>query len=346
MAGMLALLIAVSGCASSARKSEPVYFPKPPSPPRVVLLKAFNSLADLTSPRVSFLDMIRGQSPGPFVSTPAGIAYAGGHLYICDTDLNVVHRWNLGTGEADRLGTGEDALGKPVAVAVDENGQVYVADTGRSAVMGFDNDGGVFQQFRVPDVTDYRPVAVAVRGTDLFVADIARHRIDVFSTTDGGYVKSIGKAGSKEGDFYFPMGLAASGKDQLLVSDMMNGRVQVLDAGYQVTQVIGQPGDRYGDMGKPRGLAVASDGTIAVADSEFAHVHLFDSAGRCLMLFGGETDAPGGTPMPVGVAVASSLPAGIASLVPPDFNARFFLFTSSSIGEKRISLFAVGQEKP
>ncbi len=46
--------------------------------------------------------------------------------------------------------------------------------------------------------------------------------------------------------------------------------------------------------------------------------------------------------MPAGVPVAPTLPEKHASLVPTGFDAGYFLFTTNTIGTKRISLFAVG----
>jgi DNA-binding beta-propeller fold protein YncE len=122
---------------------------------------------------------------------------------------------------------------------------------------------------------------------------------------------------------------------------MMNARVQVFDGQGRPVLSMGRPGNRYGDLGKPRHLAVGPDQTIFIADMEFAHVHLFDKEGRLLMLFGGAEDRPGGTPMPVGVAVARSLPDAVASLVPADFAASYFVFVTNTIGTKRIGLYAV-----
>jgi hypothetical protein len=63
------------------------------------------------------------------------------------------------------------------------------------------------------------------------------------------------------------------------------------------------------------------------------------------MSLGEPQDQPGGTPLPVGVAIAPTLPDRLASLVPADFNARYFLFVSNSVGSRRISLFAIGERR-
>ncbi len=152
--------------------------------------------------------------------------------------------------------------------------------------------------------------------------------------------------GTEAGAFYYPMGLAATNAGGLLVSDTMNARVQVfdqaLDASRSQRLSFGGPGNRFGDMGKPRHLAVGPDGTVFIADAEFAVIHLYNARGQLLMLVGGPTDEPGGTPLPRGVAVATVLPDRLASLVPTNFDAKYFLFVTNAIGDRRISLFAVG----
>ena len=344
MRTFLPTLLLATGCASPQWTAEPVYFPPPPSSPHAVHLKSFNSLDAMVPLRPTFSDLLRGGPIRPFVETPAGIAYQNGHLYICDTGLRTVHDWDLSTGEAKRLGTGgEHPLITPIAVAVDPRGTVYVADTGRGEVVSFDAAGAPGAVFKPPNRDSYRPVALTVRGDELLVADVTGAQIDAFSTMDGHLTRSIAASGADQQ--FFPMGLAVDATGRTYVADMMGGRVLVFGSDQTPTQTIGRRGDRYGDMGQPRHLAVGPDGVLFVADAEFAHVHLFNGEGRLLMFIGGPQDQPGGTPLPVGVAVAPTLPNRLTSLVPADFNARYFLFVSNSVGSRRISLFAIGERR-
>jgi DNA-binding beta-propeller fold protein YncE len=344
MRTFLPTLLLSTGCASPQWTAEPVYFPPPPSSPHVVHLKSFNSLDALVPSRPTFGGLLRGGPIRPFVETPAGIAYRNGHLYVCDTGLRTVHDWDLATGDARRLGAdGEHPLITPIAVVVDQRGTVYVADTGRREVVSFDATGASGAAFKAPNRESYRPVALAVSGEELLVADVTSAQIDAFSTADGRFTRSIAASGADQQ--FFPMGLAVDATGRTYVADMMGGRVLVFGSDQTLTQTIGQRGDRYGDMGQPRHLAVGPDGVLFVADAEFAHVHLFNGEGQLLMLLGGPQDQPGQTPLPVGVAIAPTLPDRLASLVPADFNARYFLFVSNSVGSRRISLFAVGERR-
>ena len=339
----LVLPVLLYGCASNPRPARPVYWPPPPARPRVVFLKAFNGVGDLVARRWTLGEALRGTASGPRVQRPAGLAFRDGHIYICDGGSSTVHDWNLVTGDARRLGgEGSALLSKPVAVTVDEQGTVFVADTELQRVVAFQN-AGTTRTYRPADRPSYRPVAVAVHGGHLYVADLATHQIDCYGVESGELTASIGGVGKDTGRFYFPMGVATANDGTLYASDMMNGRVQSFSASGEFLSTMGQPGDRYGDLGKPCQMAVAPDGTLFVADPEFARIHIFDGGGRLLMLLGGAEDGSASLPLPVGVAVADSLPESLAAWPPPDFRADYYLFTASSLGEKRLALYAIGE---
>ncbi|MFQ5430773.1 MAG: hypothetical protein ACE5E1_10730 [Phycisphaerae bacterium] len=350
----VSLLALPVGCATPRPTDRPVYFPPPPAAPHAVWLKSFNGLSELVTPRRTFWDILRGAAAGPTIGRPAGIAYAAGHLYLCDTEHNVVQDWDLSSGTRQWLGReGETVLQKPVDVAVDAARTVYVADTGRAEVVAFDPRGRPLRRFKPPGREAYRPVALALAGETLCAADIAAHRVDIFSLSTGEHLGEFGHIGTEPGAFYYPMGLAADARGRLYLSDMMNARVQVFGRNrgdhngpaYRVLLSMGKAGDRYGDMGQPRHLAVGPDGVVFIADAGFSRVQLYDSSGRLLMLLGGPDDTPGGTPLPVGVAVAEDLPESIKRSVPADFRADYFLFVSNTVGEMRLSLFAIGTRR-
>ncbi len=338
-----------SGCVSTAPRVSLAYFPPPPATARVVHLISFNSLRDLVARKPSFVEKVRGGVISPFVDTPAGIAYRSGVLYVCDTGKRVVHRWDLQTGSALRslssLNGVQSSLGNPVAVSIGDNGMAYVADVSGGAVLSFDIDGRFVRRYKTTDRDRYKPVAVAQSGDQLFVADIGSHMVDVFSINSGERVNHFGGLGSAAGKFYYPMGIAISQTGQLIVSDMMNSRVQVFSKQLEPLFEIGQPGNRYGDMGKPRQIAVGPDGVMFIADTEFQRVQMFDAIGQLLMLLGRDDGQPGRLAMPIGVAVAKTLPDSIASLVPTGFDAAYYLFVTNAIGQKRINLFAVGKSR-
>ncbi|MBN4058945.1 hypothetical protein JYU10_00580 [bacterium AH-315-J04] len=310
----------------------------------MVHLKSFNHIHDLITPQQSWVEKIRGGLASPFASTPSGIAYRNQRLYICDTAQSCVHIWNLATGYASKIGdSGNVTLEIPVDVAVDDNNNVYIADSGRGEVIIFNlSKNKVSHRLRPNNNEPMKPVALAVRAGKVYVADIATHRILVYNTTSGNLETSFGRPGRDPGQFYFPMGIEATNNGQLLVSDSMNGQVQRFNKEFLPLTAIGGLGNRYGDMGRPRHLAIGPDGIIFVADTEFARVHMFNNKGQLLMLLGGPDNKLGNTPMPTGLAIAPDLPPSLLALIPPTFDAKYYLFVSNTLGSHRLSLYAMG----
>ena len=281
--------LTLSGCASHQVQPQRVYFPQPPDAARALHLISFNSLGELIRPAASWVDFFRGAAPSPRVLTPLGITWRDETLYICDTSAQCVHAWNLLTGESRRVGA-DGALKKPVAVAVDGSAVVYVADTNRGEVVAFDAGGREVLQFKPENRSAYRPVAVAVADAQLFVADLAGHRIDVYSTQSGRLARSLGQPGGGPAEFYYPSGIALAPAGRVFVADMMNARVQMLESDGAFVRSIGRPGNHYGDLGKPKALALAPTGEILVADAEFGVIHFFDERGRLLLVLGGRPE--------------------------------------------------------
>ena len=70
--------------------------------------------------------------------------------------------------------TGANKLERPVAVAVAEDGQLYVADGVHSAIMVFDKGERFSRSFEVEKL---KPASLALSGDRLYVADIGRQQI-------------------------------------------------------------------------------------------------------------------------------------------------------------------------
>jgi len=202
---------------------------------------------------------------------PAGIAVDGrGNIYVADSGNHAIRKITpdgkvktlAGNGEiGDNDGIGSEArFYHPSDVAVDQRGNVYVADTLNHAIRKIDASGKVTTLNALSSrVIEYFPGAVE----------------------DAGDFQDGPLASAK---FNEPSGLAIDAKGNLYVSDRGNQRIRYIDfATGQVTTVAG--GGSYekqaayveGDyvdgsataarFNAPEGLTVAPDGTVVVADS-------------------------------------------------------------------------------
>ena len=100
-------------------------------------------------------------------------------------------------------------------------------------------------------------------------------------------VLSFGKKGSGDGMFEYPVGVAVSDRDEIVVADCGNHRVQVFDSNGTFLRSFGHKGENDGEFKYPVGLAINKDRQIFVADLDNHRIQIFSWEGRHLGSFGG-----------------------------------------------------------
>jgi DNA-binding beta-propeller fold protein YncE len=157
---------------------------------------------------------------------------------------------------------------------VDNQGRVYVADTGNKRVVVFDDQGG-FQNVigfggSEPGQFD-EPVGVAVTDDGLvFVADTWNQRVQVFQWQEAQgeftYLREwpiVGWYGqSLENKPY----LAVDAADNVYVADPEGYRILVFDSNGRFLTTWGDFGADSGTFGLVSGVAVDADGNVYVSD--------------------------------------------------------------------------------
>ena len=260
------------------------------------------------------------------------IAYAGSYSSPRDVGqsesvLTRVGHWL--TGE-----NGESlALHKPCGLALDENGNLCVTDTGAKTVCLLDFKNKTWRRYASAGKTPFAmPVAVAKRNGIFYVADSSLGKVLAFSTDGrlgfeitnalvrpaglaiagtqlavvdsqahavfvfdlaGKYLFAFGQRGTGDGEFNFPTHIAADGQGRWLVTDSMNCRVQIFSAAGKFLSQFGGNSDTPGHFARPKGVAADASGRIYVADALFDNVQIFTSAGQLLLTVG---SAGGGAP--------------------------------------------------
>ena len=159
---------------------------------------------------------------GPFRASPAS-AGRGFQLHKFSPDGELL----MSLGQAGVSAAGEDTFIGPTACALAPNGNIIVAD-------------GHWP----------RPSTAQQDGDRL-----------VEITTDGEFVRAVGRFGSRPGEFMGPHDLAFDSQGRLFVADRSNSRLQILDQDLKFV-------DEWRHFGRPSGVTILDDDTLIVGDSE------------------------------------------------------------------------------
>ena len=269
-----------------------------------------NGEASLLAGRTQVTDLsgqpVAGYNDGPFgeaaFSEPWAIMpYMGGFL-VSDAGNHVLRYVNLdqgrvytaaGTGEAGFCNqTGEmAAFDTPTGLTVDEDGMVYIADTGNDVIRAMDENGNVTtyaggeEGCALGDLKQVQfsgPTGLCWANGVLYVADTGNHRIVALEDGEATLVAGIAPDGDEAygggylngpvelAQFASPQGIAVGTDGTVYVADTGNGAVRAIREGY-VTTLLSS--NRSGtSLVSPRSLLCSGD-TLYVGDV-FARVLL------------------------------------------------------------------------
>ena len=101
-------------------------------------------------------------------------------------------------------------------------------------------------------------------------------------------VLSFGKEGSGEGMFNSPYGVAVSDRDEIVVADRHNHRVQVFDSNGTFLRSFGHKGVNAGEVKHPVGIAIDKGRNIFILEWDTTRVRMFSWEGRNLGSFGSQ----------------------------------------------------------
>ena len=159
-------------------------------------------------------------------------------LYVSDIELDQVLVYDadtlklkrkIGTTGHNHELTSPGDFAKPTGLAVDQEGNLYVADTLNNRIEIFDADGKFISAFgKSGDGPGYfaRPKGVAIDGDGhIWVADGMQDRVQVFNQ-EAQLLISFGGHGMLPGQFQGLVGIAVDKNNRVFTSEIYPGRVQ------------------------------------------------------------------------------------------------------------------------
>jgi DNA-binding beta-propeller fold protein YncE len=301
------MTLLLMSCAAPEVQKVDLVWPLPPDEPRIRYLRTFESSADVEESTSSqkLLTALLGESEvGMGMSKPYGVYGGGDRVIVTDTGLGRAIVFDIRNKKYFHIGMeGKGILSKPIGVAVDKEGSIFISDTAQDRVIIYDKDGK-FKDTIGQKGTFGQPTGLAVNDAlgRIYIVDTNKHQIFIYKK-DGTQISIIGQRGTDDGEFNYPTNIFVDKTGKVYVSDSMNFRIQVLDADGKFLKKFGQVGDSPGMFSRPKGIAVDSEGHIYIVDAAFNNVQIFNQDGQILMFFGEMGNKPGQFWLPAGMHI-------------------------------------------
>lgn len=342
----LAIAGCFTGCATKTPVATPqVLFPAPPDEPRIQYLWSFGSEAGLGK-RSSLETFVTGtEGVHRPILKPYGVAIKKGKIYVCDTQAG-----NLSIADLERRRLrylrpeGQAAFKLPANVAVDDEGTIFVTDTGRQQLLIFNAELEPVAQLGNPG--EMRPAGVAVSGDRVYVTDMAGHCVRVYNKASRELLFTFPKQGAKEEEHLFnPSNIAVDGLGRICVSDSGGFAVKIFDKEGKHLQTLGELGVSPGRFAMPKGVAGDREGRVYVVDAAAPVVQLFDPKGQLLMFFGQPASSgPGGLYLPAGIAVDYESAALFQKYAAPGYKLDYVILVVNQAGARKVAVYGFLQK--
>ncbi len=253
---------------------------------------AISLFASITLFLVAQADAVTRLSPfqGGMIKAPLNLALdKEGNLYITEPKENRLLILNRKGEYLKKM----DNLQKPLGVAVDASGRIYIGSEEKGTVSVYTSNLILSHKLGAGNNEFMKPVAVAISNSgDIYVADGKANVVKVYGNS-GSFKFSFGSPGSENGKFNSPTSITIDdAKGEVIVSDQQvvvtpsgptaGARIQVFDKLGNFKRSFGSYGIGEGKITRPLGVAADSSGNIYVSDSYQNVVHVFDSFGNSL----------------------------------------------------------------
>lgn len=261
-----------------------------------------------------------------FVSFSLFCTFQGFSQYTYDSQIGTTSTSSSADGQFEQ----------PNGVAIDADGNIYIADRNNERVQKFDSSGDFLLKWGSSGTGDgqFSPnngaVDLAVDSDgNIWVIDRGNHRIQKFNSS-GTFLLKFGSSGTGDGQFNQPTGITINSGDTIYVGDRLNERVQAFDKNgnflFKWGGTAGSGDGQFASNNGPVDLAVDSGGNVFVIDRGNHRVQKFTNKGVFLGKFGSSGSGASNFNQPNGISVA---PDGTI-LIADRNNARVSIWTDTN----------------
>ena len=200
-----------------------------------------------------------------------------------------------------------NGVNEPRGVAVNQQGEIVVAEDGGHCVSTFSSTGEKIRSFGSLGTGHgqiNRPFGVAIDDDgNILVIEFGNNRIQKLSS-DGRFIAAVGTWGSGQLQFSNPVGIQINPQTKrVYVADQGNDRIQVLQPDLTFFSSFGSHGDGPGQLNNPRNVAFDSANNVYVADYSNHRIQVFTENGEYLRQIGRSGTGPGQLKGPIMIAI-------------------------------------------
>jgi len=316
-----------------------VIYPSPPDTARIQFLTKISSSKEVTGSRKSFKKFLFGEQADIIINKPYGVTSSKGKILICDTFIHGIVIIDMEHNKFEQfIPSGKGELKVPINCFVDQNKNLYVADSERKQIVIFDENGLYIGS--IGDLENFKPVDVFVLDNEVWVTNLANHQVNVYSgDSEHKLLRKFPESNDGQpGSLFSPTNIFVT-NDKVYVTDFGDFKVKIYSHDGQFIESVGTYGQGLGQLARPKGIAVDQDKNLYVVDAGFENAQIFNKEGKLLMFFGGTYKGPGDMWLPAKVSLDYDNLKYFEKYVDPDYRLKYLIYVTNQFGPDKLNIY-------
>jgi DNA-binding beta-propeller fold protein YncE len=340
------LLLNLGGCAPTEVQEVPsVFFPAPPTEPKIQFLAAIKSASNLKE-MTPFESFLLGPDQGELrLNKTYDVAASPGRIYTLDRTYRkilVIDLVNKELYSIDDRQSRESQFANPGGIWATPDGRLYVTDMDRREVIAFDANGKYLKTYGGKENL-VKPVDVAVFEDNIYVCDIKKNQIIVFNRLSGRMTGTISQHGPRATGLFNPTHVTVDSEGNIYVTDAFHFAVKKFRPDGEMERIFGFLSDVPGSFARPKGNAVSPDGYIYAVDAASEMVQIFNQQGQLMLFFGGAGIDPGKLYLPAGIFIDNYNAEYFREFVDPRFQVQYLILVTNLLGPNQVNVYGFGK---
>lgn len=333
------LFLIIISCSSKKEITrELVFFPAPPDTARIQYLMSINVASDLNGGNTAIGKYLAGRERASELKQPFGITSAKNKIFVIDIKTSGVNVIDLQNNTMDFINKpGAGFLKYPTTCYADTSGNLFIVDAGRKEVIVYDYEMNYKNSFGAKIFN--KPGDVIAYNDKIYVSDIGKHKIHIFSKENFEWLSSFPDVNEKDTAFVHQPTAITIKNDVLYVTDFGEFHVKKFDMNGNFIGSVGSYGDSPGQFKRPKGIAVDNNNFLYVVEAGYNNLIIFNSIGQLMMYFGGAQPGPGYLYAPIRVSIDYENLDYFRPFVDSKYDLKYVIYVTNQFGGDKLTVY-------